>query len=524
MNHGGSTDDRFGQLVELAPDAMLGVDADGGIVWINAQAERLFGYDRTELIGRPVEVLLPDALRGAHVQHRASFMNEPRTRPMGAGLDLRARRNDGSEFPAEISLVPVQTSDGLIVTGVVRDLTARRAAETERLRLARERAEAESASRTKDQFLATLSHELRTPLQAILGWVRMLRSGSLDETVAARALETIERNARSQARLIDDLLEMSRIVSGSIELDFRIVELPLVIDAAIDGIRATAYARRIRLHTLIDPAVGAVWGDPERLQQVIWNLVSNAVKFTPEGGKVELRVEPGSPGTASIIVSDTGKGIDATVLDQVFERFAQGDHGGRLQGGLGLGLAIVRHLVELHGGTVSVDSRRETKGTRFVVTLPLAAETPAPADVAAQMPAQESASSLDGLRVLVVDDEPDTLEVVGAALRHAGADVVSAASAAEALRCLRASVPDVLISDLAMPGEDGFDLITKVRALSNESGGRVPAVALSAFTGAEDRHHALDAGFQLYVAKPIEPLELVRLVRRLSATPPVTAA
>jgi CheY-like chemotaxis protein len=225
------------------------------------------------------------------------------------------------------------------------------------------------------------------------------------------------------------------------------------------------------------------------------------------------------------MVSDTGKGIDAAVLDQVFERFAQGEHGSRLQGGLGLGLAIVRHLVELHGGTVRVDSRGETKGTRFVVTLPLAGEPAMLPDAATERPARdEIASSLDGLRVLVVDDEPDTLEVVGAALRHAGAEVVSAASAAEALRCLRESAPDVLISDLAMPGEDGFDLITKVRALDDESGGGVPAVALSAFTGSEDRHHALDAGFQLYVAKPIEPLELVRLVRRLSDAPPMITA
>ena len=269
MNHGGLTDDRFRQLVELAPDAMLGVAVDGRIVWVNARTERLFGWERKDLLERPVELLLPDALRTAHARHRATFSKDPRTRPMGVGLDLSARRKDGSTFPAEISLVPLDTPDGLVVTAVVRDLTERRRDEAERLRLVRERAEAEIASRTKDQFLATLSHELRTPLQAILGWVRMLRSGSLDETVAARALETIERNARIQARLIDDLLDVSRIVSGKVQLDCRIVELPLVIDAAIDAVRATAYARRIRLHTLIDPAVGAVWGDPERLQQVV---------------------------------------------------------------------------------------------------------------------------------------------------------------------------------------------------------------------------------------------------------------
>ena len=516
MNHGGLTDDRFRQLVELAPDAMLGVAADGRIVWVNARTERLFGWERTDLLEKPVELLLPDALRTAHARHRTTFGEAPRTRPMGVGLDLAARRKDGTTFPAEISLVPLDTADGLVVTAVVRDLTERRRDEAERLRLVRERAEAEIASRTKDQFLATLSHELRTPLQAILGWVRMLRSGSLDETVAARALETIERNARIQARLIDDLLDVSRIVSGKVQLDCRIVELPLVIDTAIDAVRATAYARRIRLHTLIDPAVGAVWGDPERLQQVVGNLVSNAVKFTPDGGKVEVRVEPGSGDTARIVVTDTGKGIDASLLDQVFERFAQGDRSGRLQGGLGLGLAIVRNLVELHGGTVTADSVGEQKGARFVVTLPLAAAGVQQPAAEPEAIARETASSLDGLRVLVVDDEPDTLEVVGAALRHAGAQVTSASSAAEALQRFSESVPDILISDLAMPGENGFDLITRIRAFTREDGGGVPAVALSAFTGAEDRRHAMNAGFQLYVAKPVEPLELVRLVRTLS--------
>jgi PAS domain S-box-containing protein len=520
VDHYGLTDDQFRQLVELAPDAMLGVAADGRIVWVNARSERLFGYARAELLERPVEILLPEALRAVHVRHRATFADDPHRRPMGLGLDLSAQRKDGTTFPAEISLVPLETAQGLLVTAVVRDLTERRRDEAERLRLVRERAEAEIASRTKDQFLATLSHELRTPLQAILGWVRMLRSGSLDETVASRALETIERNARIQARLIDDLLDVSRIVSGKVQLDCRIVELSLMMDAAIDAVRATAYSRRIRLHTLVDPTVGAIWGDPERLQQVVGNLVSNAVKFTPDGGKVEVRVEPGSGDTARIVVTDTGKGIEPSLLDHVFERFAQGDRTERLQGGLGLGLAIVRNLVELHGGTVTADSVGENRGARFVVTLPLAGtRTQEPVAAAAPAPdasARDTAASLDGLRVLVVDDEPDTLEVVGAALRHAGAKVTSASSAAEAMQRFAESTPDILISDLAMPGENGFDLIGRIRAFARELGGAVPAVALSAFTGAEDRRHAMNAGFQLYVAKPVEPLELVRLVRSLS--------
>lgn len=472
MNHGGLTDDRFRQLVELAPDAMLGVAVDGRIVWVNARTERLFGWERKDLLERPVELLLPDALRTAHARHRATFSKDPRTRPMGVGLDLSARRKDGSTFPAEISLVPLDTPDGLVVTAVVRDLTERRRDEAERLRLVRERAEAEIASRTKDQFLATLSHELRTPLQAILGWVRMLRSGSLDETVAARALETIERNARIQARLIDDLLDVSRIVSGKVQLDCRIVELPLVIDAAIDAVRATAYARRIRLHTLIDPAVGAVWGDPERLQQVVGNLVSNAVKFTPDGGKVEVRVEPGTGDTARIVVTDTGKGIDASLLDQVFERFAQGDRTGRLQGGLGLGLAIVRNLVELHGGTVNADSLGDQKGARFVVTLPLAAGgRVAPPAAEPETLARETASSLDGLRVLVVDDE----HLIGSSITALLEDDHAVTFALGGERGLEHALDgdfDVILCDLTMPVVSGMDLHSRVREARPELASR----------------------------------------------------
>jgi PAS domain S-box-containing protein len=518
VNHGGLAEERFRQLLESAPDAIVGVDRDGRIVLANTQTERLFGYARGELLGQPVENLLPERLRALHRQHRAGYYEEPLTRPMGVGLALAGRRKDGSEFPAEISLSPLGTDDGLIVTTIIRDLTERKRAEEERLQLVRERTEAEIANRTKDEFLATVSHELRTPLQAILGWVRMLRAGTLDETVATRALETIERNARVQARLIEDLLDVSRIVTGKVHLDYRVVELPPVIDAAVAALRSMAYARRIRLDTLIDRAVGSVWGDPDRLQQVVWKLVSNAIKFTSDGGKVEVRVEQSGERAARIVVTDTGKGIDVAFVDRVFERFGRAERAGtRLRGGLGLGLAIVRNLVELHGGTIAVESAGEGKGTTFAVELPLhdaaRADTAAVTDREA-IPARTS--RLDGLNVLLVDDEPDTLEVVAAALRHAGARVVSVSSAAEALRAFDGVIPDVLISDLAMRGEDGFQLIAKVRARPIDKGGNVPALALSAYSGPEDRRHAITAGYQLHVAKPVEPHELVRLVQGLS--------
>ncbi|MFL5353254.1 ATP-binding protein [Archangium sp.] len=387
-----------------------------------------------------------------------------------------------------------------------------------------ERDRAEEANRAKEDFLATVSHELRTPLTAILGWASILRSGPLPPDKQARALETVERSARAQAQIVDDLLDISRIVAGRMRLEQRPVELAPVVDAALDAVRPAAAARDIRLEPLLESGVGPVRGDAQRLQQVAGNLLTNALKFTPEGGRVTVRLRRAQT-HAELEVSDSGQGIPPEFLPHVFERFRQADGSAtRRYGGLGLGLAIVRHLVELHGGTVQVHSDGEGQGSRFTVRLPLAgarapeapeSSTPGlpPAPPEALLP--EHLPDLSGVRVLVVDDEQETRELLRAVLEERRAHVTTASCAAEALESLRRSPPELLVSDLGLPDEDGHSLIRRVRALPPEEGGRVPAAALTAHTRLEDRTRALGAGFQVYVPKPVDPAELVMALAHL---------
>jgi PAS domain S-box-containing protein len=387
----------------------------------------------------------------------------------------------------------------------------------------RMRAEAEEANRTKDEFLATLSHELRTPLTAMLGWTRMLRMKELDEATSAHALETVERNAKAQAQLIEDLLDVSRIITGKLRLDVRPMELMPVIEAAIDAVRPAAAAKSIELRTELDPLAGAVSGDPSRLQQVVWNLLANAVKFTHRGGQVEIRLERVNS-HVELSVKDTGQGINADFLPFVFDRFRQADGSTtRLHGGLGLGLAIVRHLVELHGGTVRADSAGEGQGATFNVQLPVAALRSADFGLRIGEKADEQSAIqnpqstiLQGLRVLVVDDEPDARVLLQTVLEKQGAEVVAVGSTREALNELQRWQPDVLVSDIGMPDEDGFALIRQVRARGIGEGGRIPAAAVSAYVGEDNRRRALAAGFQLHVAKPVDPEELIEVVRSLA--------
>jgi signal transduction histidine kinase/CheY-like chemotaxis protein len=388
------------------------------------------------------------------------------------------------------------------------------------------RQEAEIASRAKDEFLGTLSHELRTPLNAIFGWTRMLITGGLDDETFSRAVETIERNAKLQARLIDDMLDVSRIISGKLRLDAQPVELTAVINASVDTSRPAADAKDIRLQVVLDFGAGCVLGDPVRLQQVIWNLLSNAIKFTPKHGRVQVQLERINS-HVEITVSDTGPGIDEEFLPHVFERFRQADSSiTRKHGGLGLGLAIVRHLVELHGGSVEASNHADGQGAIFVVKLPvmvvrapIGAPAPEPqrihTNVSGRVPF-DCPPELHGIKVLAVDDEADARHLLTMVLERCGAEVRTCSSAAEALAAMEETAPDILISDIGMPEQDGYDLIRKVRAGEAGCSDRIPAVALTAYARVEDRLHALTEGYNMHVPKPVEPAELAVVVASLT--------
>ena len=684
-------------LLESAPDAMVITNQQAEIVLVNSQTEKLFGYGREELLGRKVELLLPERFE-ANQGYGRRYFQDPQVRTIGVGPELSGRRKDGHEFPMEISLSPIRTQGGLLlasairdvterkqvedalrrargelelrvqertadlskanadlqaeiserkrleeelrnhaerlqlameagrmgawdwnlatgniswstsleamhglapgtfggtreaflrsvhpddresltqsisrcveqavdldieyrittpegniqwvmakgrgvhdsagrmvgITGVSMDISRRKAAEEERARLLASehaaRLQAEGANRTKDEFLGTVSHELRTPLTMMLGWAGLLRAGSLDAATTIRAVQTIERNARAQAKIIDDLLDTSRIMNGKLRLDLRPVEVAQVIETAIDSVRPLAAAKGIRLETALDHDLGPISGDPDRLQQIVWNLLSNAVKFTSAGGRVHVQLAR-KGAHLELAIEDTGKGISPDFLPYVFDRFRQADSSTtRTSGGLGIGLAIVRHLVELHRGTVHAESRGEDRGATFRVLLPqLRFSRPVPEFAVHQLPSSlswagtltlNSLQSLSGLHVLVVDDETDTRELLITLFEECGAEVTEAASTSEALEMIQKSPPDLLVSDIGMPYEDGYVLIRKVRLLDPERGGRIPAIALTAYAGTEDRLRVLAAGYQMHVAKPADPAELVKVVASVAA-------
>jgi PAS domain S-box-containing protein len=494
---------------------------DGRLVDANEAFLRMVGYTREELLSG--QVSWRDMTPPEHAALDERAFAEVDVTGICAPYEKEYIAKDGRRVPI---LLGVALWEGRRDSGVawVLDVSARRAAEEERDRLLESerhaRAQAEAANLSKDQFLAMVSHELRTPLNAMLGWGRMLRAGTLDAARRERALEVIERNALAQAQLIEELLDVSRIVSGKLSLEVAPFDIRATVEAAIDTVRPALDTKGMRLQLTLPQGTRPVMGDAHRMQQVAWNLLSNAVKFTPSGGQVEVTLEQDETETA-LRVSDNGQGIAPALLPFVFESFRQADSSiTRTFGGLGLGLSISRHLVELHGGSISAFSAGEGQGATFVVRLP-SGNAPSRGSVAPHGRPRATASAprlglLPGLRVLVVDDEEDARELVRAILTQAGATVETTATADEALELLSKETFDVLVSDIAMPERDGYSLIRALREHGSPQVRAMPAAALTAYARPEDRARAIAAGFQLHLTKPVDPSNLVEIVGSLA--------
>jgi PAS domain S-box-containing protein len=502
---------------------------DGSLIETNAKCAEILGYTRDELRGRTLlDITHPEDLGAS----RRAMQQLLEGSISAQTFEKRYIRKDGSEMWSWTTVTLLEDAQGqpLRFIGVIEDIGVRkreeRALQDEaRIRktlLDSERAArnaAERMSEMKGDFLATLSHELRTPLNAIVGWAQILRTRPSNAEQLAKGLETIERNARVQAQLIEDLLDMSRITSGKLRLNIQRLHPASVVEAAIETVRTAADAKGIRLEQFIDPAAGPISGDPGRLQQVMWNLLSNAIKFTPRGGKVQILLQRVNS-HVELSVADTGCGVKAEFMPHLFERFRQGDNPTtRHHGGLGLGLSIVKSLVELHGGSVTATSAGENQGTTVTVVLPLTVvyqpdddERAHPTSSLPPEPTDFVSMELHDLTVLVVDDQPDARELILRVLEDCSARVFTAASAEEAVPLVESRRPDVLITDIGMPGADGYELLRRVRDLGASRGGRVPAIALTAFARSEDRTRALRAGFMVHVSKPVDPSELVATV------------
>ena len=526
---------------DLAAQGIVPTDNDLNVVAWNHWMEEHTGKRAHDVIGHNLLDLFPELIERRLDRHY-KWALEGQVRVLSQALHgylismtAVSAEHGYAQMQQAVRISPLSHEGRIIGTlTIIEDVTERVAREAELQAqiearsklLASEklaRSEAERANHLKDEFLATISHELRNPLNAIMGWAHMLRLGKLTDANAERAVETIYRNAKSQAQLVADLLDVSRIISGKLRLDVRTVDLIYIISAAIDSVRPAVDAKGIRLQTMLDHAAGPISGDADRLQQIVWNLLTNAVKFTPRGGRIQVKVQRINS-HVEIIVSDSGVGISKEFLPYVFDRFRQADASTtRIHGGLGLGLSIVRQLVDLHGGSVSVHSEGDGKGATFTITLPFVGVVSNQKEAESVHPTQgdesisfEGLPSLQGLKVLVVDDEPDTRELIREVLRECGSEVITSQSAAEALVALEEHKPDILISDLGMPDEDGYSLISKIRALPEDRGGQIPAAALTAYARAEDRMRVLRSGFQFHLPKPVDSAELVTVVASLA--------
>jgi PAS domain S-box-containing protein len=511
---------RLAAIIESSEDAIISMTLEGVVRTWNAGAERTFGYTPVEAIGKHISILVPQE----RLDEETEILGKIKRGERIEHFETIRLRKDGEKLSVSLTVSPVKNSLGEIVgsSKIARDITARKQLESERETLLQSeraaRTAAEKASQIKDEFLTTLSHELRTPLNAIVGWSQILSPES-DLEELNEGLDAIRRNGFAQTRLIEDLLDMSRIVSGKVRLDVQLLDLSSVINAAINTVRPAADAKGIKIRKVLDPVVGMVSGDPTRLQQVVWNLLTNAIKFTSKEGKIDVILERVNS-HVELTIHDSGIGIPAEHLPVIFDRFRQVDSSTtRSYGGLGLGLAIVKQLVELHGGSVHAKSEGEGKGTTFTIHLP---PSPIRGSEERRHPSGVQNSRFDlgqldlqGVRVLVVDDEADARLLVERVLTQCGAEIRLAGSAEDGMKELQEFRPQVLISDIGMPHTDGYEFIRSVRQLAADEGGKTPAIALTAFARSEDRVNALLAGYQVHVVKPIEPQELAVTVHSL---------
>jgi len=496
---------QFETFLEAVPDAMVVVDRDGRIVMLNSKTERLFGYHRSQLLGLRVEVLVPERYRDGHAEHRAVYSAAPTVRPMGAAQDLYGRRKDGSEFPVEISLSPVETEHGALVASAIRDITDRKRAEAQRASLIREhaaRAQAEAANRTKDEFLAMLSHELRNPLGAVLSAVALLDKIGVRDDSALKARAIIRRQAERLSRMLDDLLDVARLQTGKIALETQRLDLGDLVGRSLATLRDSGALD----HHEVTADCKQVWveADPARMEQVLDNLMLNALKFTPENGDVRVRVHVDGP-DAVLEVSDSGVGMSDEVVTTVFELFTQGATVSRRKGGLGIGLAVVRNLVELHDGHVAAQSDGPGRGSTFTVRLPR--KEASVGDEAGET--KHGAGHQKRRRVLLVEDNEDAREAVRLLLEMAGHIVFTSDSGLTALEAAIQCEPDVVLVDIGLPDFDGYEVARRLRA---KFGAAIRLIALTGYGQPQDRRRAIEAGFDGHLVKPVNPDELPRIL------------
>lgn len=528
------SEQRFRKVVESAHDGIMIVNSKGIIEFANQRTLTHFGYEPGELDGKPFETLIPERHRAKHSGYHTDYMANPHPRPMGANLELFGRRKDGSEIPIDISLSPIKTGPETKVTAIIRDISETKKLAIERKALLEQerdarasadqaKIDAELANATKDVFLATLSHELRTPLSSILSWAQLIQKNKFDPDKLKHGIQTIEQSAKTQGQLIDDLLDVARIQSGKLSTHFDEIDPCDSVRLAIAAIRPIAEKKNIVVEKVMKLKPVTVWGDPERLQQVVWNLLTNAIKFSAVGGSIRVlvdSVEDDGKKYVSIKVIDYGKGIKPDFLPKLFERFSQADSSSvRLHGGLGLGLALVRDLTRLQGGTVHADSEGLGKGSTFTVLLPIKSEVE---EGKMRAPKREQSEvineqpNLAGMCVMIVEDDPCTMEALSETLTSFGAKTVSCATVHVALDSFAKEKPDVLVSDIAMPGEDGYSLIRKIRELGPKRNGGIPALALTAYATKKDVERALSAGFNSHMAKPFDTYRLGHELAKLA--------